>query len=239
MAFDEQGQADTVERKLEICRRAYRLLTEQAGFAADDIVFDPNVFAVGTGIEEHAGYAVAYIEAVRRIKAELPGTHVSGGVSNVSFAFRGNDTVREAIHAVFLYHAVAAGMDMGIVNPGALAVHSEIPAELRERVEDVVLNRRPDATDRLLEIAPRYAGEAARTEADPAWRSLPVADRLRHALIEGIDTFVVEDTEEARLAAAHPIEVVEGPLMAGMDTVGDLFAAGKMFLPQVVQAAPG
>ena len=237
MAFDEQGQADTVERKLDICRRAYRLLTEQAGFPPDEIVFDPNVFAVGTGIEEHAGYAVAYIEAVRRIKAEMPGVHVSGGVSNVSFSFRGNDPVREAIHAVFLYHAVAAGMDMGIVNPSALAVYSEIPAELRERVEDVVLNRRPDATDRLLEIAPQFAGGAARREADPAWRSLPVAERLTHALIEGIDTFVVEDTEEARLAAAHPIEVIEGPLMAGMDAVGDLFAAGKMFLPQVVRSA--
>jgi 5-methyltetrahydrofolate--homocysteine methyltransferase len=239
MAFDEQGQADTVERKVEICRRAYRLLTEEAGFPPDEIVFDPNVFAIGTGIEEHAGYAVAYVEAVRRIKAELPGVRVSGGVSNVSFAFRGNDPVREAIHAVFLYHAIAAGMDMGIVNPGALAIYSEIPAELRERVEDVVLNRRPDATERLLEIAPRYAGEAgaARPEADPAWREWPVADRLRHALIEGIDTFVVDDTEEARLAATHPIEIIEGPLMAGMNAVGDLFGAGKMFLPQVVRSA--
>ena len=238
MAFDEQGQADTVERKVEICRRAYRLLTEEVGLAADEIVFDPNVFAIGTGIEEHAGYAVAYIEAVRRIKAELPGVHVSGGVSNVSFAFRGNDTVREAIHAVFLYHAVAAGMDMGIVNPGQLAVYSEIPAELLERVEDIVLNRRSDATERLLEIAGRYtAGGSARPVADLAWRERPVADRLLHALVEGIDTYVVEDTEEARLAAAHPIEVIEGPLMAGMNEVGDLFGAGKMFLPQVVKSA--
>ena len=238
MAFDEQGQADTVERKVEICRRAYRLLTEQVGLAPEEIVFDPNIFAIATGIEEHSGYAVAYIEAVRRIKAELPGVHVSGGVSNVSFAFRGNDTVREAIHAVFLYHAIAAGMDMGIVNPGALAVYSEIPAELLERVEDVVLNRRPDATERLLEISGKYAaGGAARPEADLAWRDWPVADRLRHALVEGIDTYVVEDTEEARLAAGRPIEVIEGPLMAGMNAVGDLFGAGKMFLPQVVKSA--
>ena len=238
MAFDEQGQADTVERKVEICRRAYKLLTEQVGFPADEIVLDPNVFAIGTGIEEHAGYAVAYLEATRRIKADLPGVHVSGGVSNVSFAFRGNDPVREAIHAVFLYHAIAAGMDMGIVNPGQLAVYSEIPPELLERVEDLVLNRRPDATERLLEVAGRYAGDGvARPEADLAWRELPVDARLRHALVEGIDTWVVEDTEQARLAAAHPIEVIEGPLMAGMNTVGDLFGAGKMFLPQVVKSA--
>jgi 5-methyltetrahydrofolate--homocysteine methyltransferase len=238
MAFDEKGQADTVERKVEICRRAFRLLTERVGFAPEDVVFDPNVFAIGTGIEEHAGYAVAYIEATRRLKAELPGTRVSGGVSNVSFAFRGNDTVREAIHAVFLYYAIAAGMDMGIVNPGQLAVYSEIPGELLERVEDVVLNRRPDATERLLEIASKYSGTgAARAEADLTWRELPVSDRLTHALVEGIDAFVVEDTEEARLAAAHPIEVIEGPLMAGMNTVGDLFGAGKMFLPQVVKSA--
>ena len=238
MAFDEHGQADTVERKVDISRRAYRLLTEVVGLADDEIVFDPNVFAVGTGIEEHAGYAVAYIEAARRIKAELPGAHVSGGVSNVSFAFRGNDPVREAIHAVFLYHAIAAGMDMGIVNPGQLAVYSEIPAELLERVEDVVLNRRPDATERLLDIAPQYSGSGtSRPAADLTWREWPVTDRLRHALIEGIDTWVVEDAEEARAAAAHPIDVIEGPLMAGMNAVGDLFAAGKMFLPQVVKSA--
>ena len=238
MAFDEQGQADTVERKVDICKRAYDLLTEKVGLAADDVIFDPNIFAIGTGIEEHSGYAVAYIEAVRRLKAELPGTHVSGGVSNVSFAFRGNDTVREAIHAAFLYYAVAAGMDMGIVNPGQLAVYSDIPAELLERVEDVVLNRRPDATERLLEIAPKYSGTgAARPEADLSWRELPVIDRLKHALVEGIDTWVVEDAEEARQAAAHPIDVIEGPLMAGMNEVGDLFSAGKMFLPQVVKSA--
>jgi 5-methyltetrahydrofolate--homocysteine methyltransferase len=239
MAFDESGQADTIERKVEICRRAYRLLTDEVGLAADEIVFDPNVFAIGTGIEEHAGYAVAYIEATRRIRAEMPGVRISGGVSNVSFAFRGNDPVREAIHAVFLYHAIAAGMAMGIVNPGQLAVYSEIPADLFERVEDVVLNRRPDATERLLEIAPKYAGTgtAERAPADLAWRELPVADRLRHALVEGIDTFVVEDTEAARLDAEHPIDVIEGPLMSGMNAVGDLFGAGKMFLPQVVKSA--
>ncbi len=238
MAFDELGQADTVDRKVAICRRAYDLLTEKIGFAAEDVIVDPNIFAIGTGIEEHAGYAVAYIEAVRRIKAELPGARVSGGVSNVSFAFRGNDTVREAIHAVFLYHAIAAGMDMGIVNPGQLAVYSEIPAELLERVEDLVLNRRPDATERMLEVAGKYSGTgAARQEADLAWRSWPVIDRLRHALVEGIDAYVVEDTEEARAAAAHPIEVIEGPLMSGMNAVGDLFGAGKMFLPQVVKSA--
>ena len=238
MAFDEQGQADTVERKVDICRRAHRLLTGVVGFPADEIVFDPNVFAVGTGIEEHSGYAVAYIEAVRRIKAELAGSRVSGGVSNVSFAFRGNETVREAIHAVFLYHAIAAGMDMGIVNPSQLAVYSEIPPELLARVEDVVLNRRPDATERLLEIAGHYAGEgAARPEANLAWRERTVEERLVYALVEGIDTYVVEDTEEARLAAARPIEVIEGPLMAGMNEVGDLFGAGKMFLPQVVKSA--
>ena len=240
MAFDEQGQADTVDRRVSICARAYRLLTERLGFPAEEIVFDPNIFAIGTGIEEHAAYATAYLEAARRIKAELPGARVSGGVSNVSFAFRGNDVVREAIHAVFLYHAIAAGMDMGIVNPGSLAVYSEIPPELLERVEDLVLNRRPDATERLLEVAPRYAGAdggAAGGATDDAWRSLPVAARLEHALVEGIDTFVVEDTEEARQSVEHPIEVIEGPLMAGMNTVGDLFGAGKMFLPQVVKSA--
>jgi 5-methyltetrahydrofolate--homocysteine methyltransferase len=238
MAFDEKGQADTVERKVSICRRAYRLLTEQVGLTAEDIIFDPNIFAIGTGIEEHAGYAVAFIEATRRLKAELPDTHISGGVSNVSFSFRGNDTIREAIHAVFLYHAIAAGLDMGIVNPGQLAVYSEIPAELLERCEDLVQNGRPDATERLLEIASSFAGGGtARPAADLGWRSLPIQERLLHALVEGIDTYVVEDTEEARLAAAHPIDVIEGPLMAGMNRVGDLFGAGKMFLPQVVKTA--
>jgi 5-methyltetrahydrofolate--homocysteine methyltransferase len=238
MAFDERGQADTVERKVSICTRAYRLLTEQVGLTAEEIIFDPNIFAIGTGIEEHAGYAVAFIESVKLLKAELPDTHTSGGVSNVSFSFRGNDTIREAIHAVFLYHAIAAGLDMGIVNPGQLAVYSEIPAELLERCEDLVLNRRADATERLLEIASSFAaGGTARPAADLVWRSLPIQERLLHALVEGIDNYIVEDTEEARLAAAHPIDVIEGPLMAGMNRVGDLFGEGKMFLPQVVKTA--
>jgi 5-methyltetrahydrofolate--homocysteine methyltransferase len=237
MAFDERGQADTVERKVAIATRSYRILTERVGFPPEDIILDPNIFAIGTGIEEHAGYALAYIEATRRIKATLPHALVSGGVSNVSFAFRGNDAVREAIHAVFLYHAVAAGMDLGIVNAGQLAVYADIPAELLERVEDVVLNRRPDATDRLLEIADTVRARAAGQGPDLAWRGAPVADRLSHALVEGITDYIVEDTEEARRQAAHPIEVIEGPLMAGMNVVGDLFGAGKMFLPQVVKSA--
>ena len=241
MAFDEQGQADTVTRKLEICRRAYRLLTEQVGMAPEDIIFDPNIFAIATGIEEHNDYAVAFIEATRQIKAEMPKVHVSGGVSNVSFAFRGNNPVREAIHSVFLYHAIRAGMDMGIVNAGALAIYDDLPAELRERVEDVVLNRRPDATQRLLDAAPQYAGGAAGARApgpeQSEWRSWPVAKRLEHALVHGIDEFVEIDAEEARGEASKPLEVIEGPLMAGMNVVGDLFGAGKMFLPQVVKSA--
>jgi 5-methyltetrahydrofolate--homocysteine methyltransferase len=238
MAFDEQGQADTVARKVEICTRAYRLLVDEVGFPPEDVIFDPNVFAIATGIEEHAGYAVAYIDAVRRIKAELPHALVSGGVSNVSFSFRGNDPVREAIHAVFLYHAIRAGMDMGIVNAGQLAVYEEIDSELRERVEDVVLDRRPDATDRLLEIAERFRerkGDGA--VEDLAWRQRPVRERLVHALVNGIADYVDADTEEARREAARPIEVIEGPLMDGMNVVGDLFGAGKMFLPQVVKSA--
>ncbi len=237
MAFDEQGQADTAERKVEICRRAYRILTERVGFPPEDIIFDPNIFAIATGIEEHAGYALAYIEATRRIKAELPHALVSGGVSNVSFSFRGNDPVREAIHAVFLYHAIEAGMDMGIVNAGALPIYADIPPDLLERVEDVVLNRRPEATERLLEVADSVRGQAAARTTDLSWREKPVADRLAHALVEGIADYVVEDTEEARLQAARPIEVIEGPLMDGMSIVGDLFGAGKMFLPQVVKSA--
>jgi len=237
MAFDEQGQADTADRKVEICRRAYKILTERVGLPPEDIIFDPNIFAIATGIEEHAGYAQAYIEATRRIKAELPHALISGGVSNVSFSFRGNDPVREAIHAVFLYHAIEAGMDMGIVNAGALPIYADIPPELLERVEDVVLNRRPDATERLLEVADSVKGQAAARITDLSWREKPVADRLAHALVEGIADFVVEDTEEARLQAARPIEVIEGPLMAGMSIVGDLFGAGKMFLPQVVKSA--
>jgi 5-methyltetrahydrofolate--homocysteine methyltransferase len=238
MAFDEQGQADTVERKVAICERAYRLLHDEVGFPPEDIIFDPNIFAIATGIEEHNGYAVAYLEAVRQIKARLPHALVSGGVSNISFSFRGNDPVREAIHSVFLYHAIKAGMDMGIVNAGQLAIYDDIEPELLERVEDVVLNRRPDATERLLEVAERYKGTGERkSEQDLAWRGKPVEERLAHALVEGIDTWIIEDTEEARQKAARPIEVIEGPLMAGMNVVGDLFGAGKMFLPQVVKSA--
>jgi len=238
MAFDEKGQADTAGRKLEICTRSYRILTGRVGYPPEDIIFDPNIFAVATGIEEHANYAVEFIEATRRIKAELPHAKVSGGVSNVSFAFRGNNPVREAMHAVFLYHAIAAGMDMGIVNAGALPVYDEIPPDLLERVEDVVLNRRADATERLMEIAERFkGGQQTRVEQDNRWRELPVGERLRHALVKGIDDFIVEDTEEARLAAQRPLDVIEGPLMDGMNVVGDLFGAGKMFLPQVVKSA--
>ncbi|MGY2074266.1 methionine synthase [Blastococcus sp. SYSU DS0828] len=242
MAFDEDGQADDLQRRIDICRRAYAVLTEQVGFPAEDIIFDPNVFAVATGIEEHANYGVDFIEATRWIKQNLPGALVSGGVSNVSFSFRGNNRVRKAIHAVFLFHAIRAGMDMGIVNAGALEVYDEVPVELRERIEDVVLNRRPDATERLLEIAGDYAGDgAAREVATEEWRSLPVGERITHALVKGIDAHVEDDTEELRREIAErggrPIEVIEGPLMDGMNVVGDLFGAGKMFLPQVVKSA--
>lgn len=246
MAFDEQGQADTFARKTEICKRSYDILVNEVGFPPEDIIFDPNIFAVATGIEEHNNYAVDFIEATRWIKQNLPYAKVSGGVSNVSFSFRGNDVVREAIHTVFLYHAIAAGMDMGIVNAGQLGVYDQLDAELRERVEDVVLNRRADATDRLLEIADRYKGGGAKREENLEWRGtpekpVPVADRLAHALVHGITTFIVEDTEEARQQIAarggRPIEVIEGPLMDGMNIVGDLFGAGKMFLPQVVKSA--
>lgn len=239
MAFDEQGQADTYERKVEICERAYKLLTEQAGFAPEDIIFDPNVFAVATGIEEHNNYGVDFIEAARTIRQKMPLVHISGGVSNLSFSFRGNEPVREAMHAVFLYHAIQAGMDMGIVNAGQLAVYDSIDAELREACEDVVLNRRADGTERLLEIAERYRGtgeKQARTQ-DMSWRELPVEKRLEHALVNGITEFIEADTEEARLKADRPLHVIEGPLMAGMNVVGDLFGAGKMFLPQVVKSA--
>ncbi len=238
MAFDEQGQAESATRKFEICRRAYKLLTEQAGFPPEDIIFDPNIFAVATGIEEHNDYASAYIEATRRIKAELPYVHISGGVSNLSFAFRGNDRVREAMHSVFLYHAIQAGMDMGIVNAGQLALYDDIDPELRTLVEDVILNRRPDATDRLLEAAERYkGGEAQKREIDLSWREKPVEERLVHALVHGVGTYVEADTEEARAKAERPLHVIEGPLMKGMNVVGDLFGAGKMFLPQVVKSA--
>jgi 5-methyltetrahydrofolate--homocysteine methyltransferase len=237
MAFDESGQADSAARKVEICERAYKLLTAE-GFPPEDIIFDPNIFAVATGIEEHNGYSVAFIEATRRIKSLLPHVLVSGGVSNVSFSFRGNDPVREAMHSVFLYHAIAAGMDMGIVNAGQLAIYEQIAPELRERVEDVILNRRQDATERLLEIAARYKDDGGgKRKEDLEWRSLPVAKRLEHALVKGIDDFVIEDTEEARLAYEYPLQVIEGPLMDGMNIVGDLFGAGKMFLPQVVKSA--
>ena len=237
MAFDEAGQADSVERKVEILARAHRILVEQAGFDDEDVIHDPNVFAIGTGIEEHAGYGTAYLDATRALRRRFPHSLVSGGVSNVSFSFRGNDPVREAIHAVFLYHAVAAGMGMGIVNPAALAIYSEIEPGLRERVEDLVLNRRPDATERLLAVADTARGGAHGSGPDLAWRALPVEERITHALVEGIAEFVVEDVEEARLRAARPLDVIEGPLMAGMDRVGDLFGAGKMFLPQVVKSA--
>ncbi len=239
MAFDEQGQGDSVDRRLAILRRAYDLLTKVVGFAPEDIILDANIFAIATGIEEHNAYAVSFIEAVRRLKAELPGTRTSGGVSNVSFAFRGNDLVREAIHSVFLYHAKAAGLDMAIVNAGVLPVYDDIEPELKERVEDVVLNRRSDATERLLEIATRFAGAAGmdRPAEDLAWRERPVGERLTHALVEGIDAWIVEDTEEARQAATRPLDVIEGPLMDGMNVVGDLFGSGRMFLPQVVKSA--
>ncbi len=238
MAFDETGQADTLQRKQEICARSYRLLTEKVGFPPADIIFDPNIFAIATGIEEHSNYAVDFIEAVRWIKQNLPHALISGGVSNVSFSFRGNNPVREAIHSVFLYHAIQAGMDMGIVNAGALAVYEDIPTELRERVEDVVLNRRADAAERLIEIAPKYAGKGETAKGpDLAWREKPVAERISHSLVHGIDEFIERDTEEARRQFARPIEVIEGPLMSGMNVVGDLFGAGKMFLPQVVKSA--
>ena len=239
MAFDEQGQADTQARKVEICARAYRVLTEQVGFPSEDIIFDPNIFAVATGIEEHANYGMDFIAATHWIKQHLPNVLVSGGVSNVSFSFRGNNPVREAIHSVFLYHAVQAGMDMGIVNAGQLAVYDELPEELREAVTDVVLNRRADATERLIELAPKYKGDGAAPEAkqDAEWRSWPVEKRLQHALVKGMTDFIEADTEEARRQLSAPLQVIEGPLMDGMNIVGDLFGQGKMFLPQVVKSA--
>jgi 5-methyltetrahydrofolate--homocysteine methyltransferase len=238
MAFDEQGQAETVARKVTICERAYDLLTQRAGFDPEDLIFDPNIFAVATGMPEHDPYALAFIEATWQIKERLPGTRISGGVSNVSFAFRGNEPVRQAMHAVFLYHAIAAGLDMAIVNAGQLAIYEEIEPRLRDCVEDVILNRRSDAAERLLAIAEEYRGDAvAHRVADLAWRELPVHERLVHALVNGINDFVVDDTEEARSLAGAPLEVIEGPLMDGMNVVGELFGAGKMFLPQVVKSA--
>ncbi|NIF70718.1 methionine synthase [Burkholderia sp. Ap-962] len=241
MAFDEKGQADTFERKTEICTRSYKFLVEECDFPPEDIIFDPNIFAVATGIEEHNNYAVDFIEATRWIKQNLPHAKISGGVSNVSFSFRGNDPVREAIHTVFLYHAIQAGMDMGIVNAGQLGVYADLDAELRERVEDVILNRREDSTDRLLEVADKFKTGAAKKEENLEWRNQPVEKRLAHALVHGITNFIVEDTEEARAAidaaGGRPINVIEGPLMDGMNVVGDLFGQGKMFLPQVVKSA--
>ena len=240
MAFDEQGQADSVDRKVQICQRSYRILTEEVGFDPADIIFDPNIFAVATGIDEHNSYGLDFIEATRRIKETLPHALVSGGVSNVSFSFRGNNIVREAIHSVFLYHAIQAGMDMGIVNAGQLAIYEDLPKNLREAVEDVVLNRRDDATERLLDAAEEFKGKAGGQKGkakDLRWREEPVEKRLEHALVNGIDEFVVSDTEEARIAADRPLSVIEGPLMSGMNVVGDLFGAGKMFLPQVVKSA--
>jgi 5-methyltetrahydrofolate--homocysteine methyltransferase len=238
MAFDEQGQADTIERKVDICARAYKILVDEVGFPPEDIIFDPNIFAVATGIEEHAGYGVAFIEATQIIRQKLPHAHISGGVSNLSFSFRGNEPVRQAMHAVFLYHAIKAGMDMGIVNAGQLALYDDIPAELREACEDVVLNRREDATERLLALAEKYKGAGAeKKEVDLEWRTRPVEKRIEHALVNGITEFIEADTEEARKNAEKPLHVIEGPLMSGMNVVGDLFGAGKMFLPQVVKSA--
>lgn len=238
MAFDEQGQADTVERKFEICKRAYRILTQDVGFPPEDIIFDPNVFAVATGIEEHNEYGIAFIEATRLIRKHLPHAHVSGGISNLSFSFRGNEPVREAMHSVFLYHAIAAGLDMAIVNAGQITIYDDIKPDLRELCEDVILNRRADATDRLLAEAQNFKGSGDKRKApDLAWREKGVEERIKHALVHGITDFIEEDTEEARKVADKPLHVIEGPLMAGMNVVGDLFGAGKMFLPQVVKSA--
>jgi 5-methyltetrahydrofolate--homocysteine methyltransferase len=241
MAFDDQGQADTFKRKTEICKRAYDLLTQRVGFAPEDIIFDPNIFAIATGIEEHNNYAVDFIQATQWIRENLPHAKVSGGVSNVSFSFRGNDPAREAIHTVFLYHAIKAGMTMGIVNAGMVGVYDDLDPELRERVEDVVLNRRPDATERMIEFAGTLKAGGAKEEQTLEWRQAAVEQRLSHALVHGITQWITEDTEEARRkmadAGGRPIQVIEGPLMDGMNIVGDLFGAGKMFLPQVVKSA--
>ncbi|MBL4837216.1 MAG: methionine synthase [Kordiimonadaceae bacterium] len=238
MAFDEKGQADSIERKFDICKKSYDILVNEVGFLPEDIIFDPNIFAVATGIEEHDNYGVDFIEATRLIKTHLPHAKVSGGVSNVSFSFRGNNMVREAMHSVFLYHAIRAGMDMGIVNAGQLTVYSDIPADLKERVEDVILNRRSDATDRLLEIADNYRGQGAKARVeDLSWRDAPVEKRMEHALVKGITDYIEADAEEARQKLDRPIQVIEGPLMDGMNVVGDLFGSGEMFLPQVVKSA--
>src|SRR5215813_5488432 len=237
MAFDEKGQADSFQRRIEICARAYELLTQKADFPASDIIFDPNILTVATGLDEHRNYAVDFIEATRWIKRNLPATRVSGGVSNISFSFRGNNTVREAMHAAFLYHAIRAGLDMAIVNAGQLAVYEEIEPELRERVEDVLLNRRDEATERLIEFAERVKAKGKAPVADETWRKQPVEERLKHALVKGIVDHINVDTEEARQKCRRPLDVIEGPLMAGMSVVGDLFGSGRMFLPQVVKKA--
>ncbi|TAG65051.1 MAG: methionine synthase, partial [Burkholderiales bacterium] len=230
MAFDENGQADTYQRKIEICERAYKLLVEKVGFDPADIIFDPNVFALATGLEEHNNYGVDFIDAVRWIKQNLPGAKISGGISNLSFSFRGNDHVREAMHTVFLYHAIKAGLTMGIVNAGQVGIYDEIDAELREHCEDVILNRRSDSTERMLALAEKVKGGGKVKVEDLSWREMPVNERLKHALVKGINTFIVEDTEEARQGFARPLQVIEGPLMDGMNVVGDLFGQGKMFL---------
>src|SRR5207237_10207119 len=237
MAFDEQGQADTLERKTQICQRAYRILTEEVGFPAQDIIFDPNILTVATGIEEHNNYAVNFIEATRWIKANLPLAKVSGSISNISFSFRGNNAVREAMHSAFLYHAIKAGLDMGIVNAGQLAVYEEIPKDLLELVEDVLMNRRPDATERLLAFADSAQTSAKSEFKEDSWRQGSVEDRLKHALIMGVVDYIEQDVEEARQKYARPLSIIEGPLMDGMNVVGDLFGSGKMFLPQVVKSA--
>ncbi|MEQ9415167.1 MAG: dihydropteroate synthase, partial [Cyclobacteriaceae bacterium] len=237
MAFDEDGQADTYERRIAICERAYRILVDQIKFPPSDIIFDPNIFPVATGIDEHRNYAVDFFRATKWIKENLPGAHVSGGVSNVSFSFRGNQLVREAMHSAFLYHAIKNGMDMGIVNPTMLEVYDEIPKDLLERVEDVLLNRREDATERLLDFAETVKGSAKKKEIDDSWRQGSIQERITHSLVKGIIDHIENDTEEARQMYDKPLEVIEGPLMTGMNVVGDLFGAGKMFLPQVVKSA--
>ena len=237
MAFDEQGQAGTVDRKIEISERAYRLLTQEAGYDPSDIIFDPNILAIATGMDEHSDFAKAFIEGTREIKRRCPGVKVSGGVSNLSFSFRGNEPVRQAIHSAFLYHARAAGLDMAIVNAGQLPVYDDIPKDLLEHVEDIIFNRRPDATERMVTFAETVKGGGVVREQDLSWREGPVQERLSHALVHGIVDFIEEDTEEARQQYERPLEVIEGPLMDGMKIVGDLFGAGKMFLPQVVKSA--
>src|SRR5258708_3492176 len=237
MGFDEKGQADTLKRRVDICGKAYKILTEQVGFAPQDIIFDLNIFAIATGLEEHNNYGVDFIEATRIIKQKYPLVKISGGISNLSFSFRGNETVREAMHSVFLYHAIKAGMDMGIVNAGQLVVYDEIEPQLRDLCEDVILNRRADSTDRLLSFAETVKAKDKTAVKDEAWRGATVEERLKHSLINGITDFIDQDTEEARQKYPKPLDVIEGPLMAGMNVVGALFGSGKMFLPQVVKIA--